>query len=381
MKRSHWLILLLAVLLPSMATHATDQPRRYSVGGVPHIVHPEGWRKAPVDLLLRRAIGQASGDDRYVFSSIGGVAVDQAGRLYVLDTMGYRVQVYRQDGSYLRTVGRQGAGPGELQGPQTVLLPGNGQVAVTDYLTNKMIFFDTLGTYLRELVLPPTSLPVSARMTADGDLLGQLGRYEVRDEAPWMGYAVSKVDPDSGVVLTTYLEKLSRFDPTTFDLLDNSISYALCPEERVLACALDDRRFVIQRFELDAAPSLVIKKTVKPVEKTEEEMAEERNRAETRRSMKGGAGAGVPYYPDPFRPIVVGLGVDSHGRIWAQLGTEARGNPPRFEVFTADGEYVGSVVVEGLTEQVRFEFWGDTVIGYDTDPDDFVKVYVLTVHG
>jgi hypothetical protein len=149
----------------------------------------------------------------------------------------------------------------------------------------------------------------------------------------------------------------------------------------VFTCALDGRQFVIERFEPDGTPSLVIEKAVKPVEKAKEELAQEKNRAETRRNMKGGAGAGVPFHPDRYRPIVVGLGVDSHGRLWAQLGTEPRGNPPRFEVFTGEGEYLGQTVVEGLTQQVRFEFWGDTVIGYDTDPDDFVKVYVLTVEG
>lgn len=68
-----------------------------------------GWRLVP-----ERIIGPQLGDSS-MFEDPNALAVDRAGTLYVMERRRPRVHVVTGDGHYLRTLGRQGAGPGEFQ--------------------------------------------------------------------------------------------------------------------------------------------------------------------------------------------------------------------------------------------------------------------------
>jgi hypothetical protein len=62
-------------------------------------------------------IGALEGDGPELFGEIGDVAVDGEGRIYVLEEQAHEIRVFGPDGSHLRTIGRQGGGPGELNVP------------------------------------------------------------------------------------------------------------------------------------------------------------------------------------------------------------------------------------------------------------------------
>jgi sugar lactone lactonase YvrE len=78
------------------------------------------------------------------------VAVDSArGLLYVCDTGGHRVQVYDLAGAKLiRTIGKRGNGPGELNYPEGVTVGKDGRVYVVDALNFRYQVFDADGKFL-----------------------------------------------------------------------------------------------------------------------------------------------------------------------------------------------------------------------------------------
>ncbi|HEX6693790.1 MAG TPA: 6-bladed beta-propeller [Longimicrobiales bacterium] len=81
-------------------------------------------------------LGGSAADPKNQFSVVRGVDVDQAGRIYVLDSYAYRVRVYDRNGTFIRDIGRRGEGPGEfsrLRGPQP-FAHGNGVAVVGDTL-------------------------------------------------------------------------------------------------------------------------------------------------------------------------------------------------------------------------------------------------------
>jgi len=90
--------------------------------------------------------------------------VDQAGRIYVSDTGGFRIQQYDAEGKYLRTFGRQGDSPGEHVRPKGVAVDRAGRVYVVDAAAQVVQIFDAEGRILmyfgepnedaRSLVLP-----------------------------------------------------------------------------------------------------------------------------------------------------------------------------------------------------------------------------------
>jgi len=59
-----------------------------------------------------------------------------------------QIKVFEPDGGFLRTIGREGAGPGEFYAPVLIAVRGN-VLAVHDIRNSRTSVFDTSGAYLR----------------------------------------------------------------------------------------------------------------------------------------------------------------------------------------------------------------------------------------
>ena len=84
--------------------------------GVIRVVNPaEGlWEVGePWRLLPELVLGEIEGAEAEVFASISGLAVDDAGRIYVLDRQANELRIFSPEGGHIRSVGRPGEGPGE----------------------------------------------------------------------------------------------------------------------------------------------------------------------------------------------------------------------------------------------------------------------------
>ena len=92
--------------LPNGAVHVQN-------GVVGQIRKSVNWR--PVELLRLGAVDDT--DLTYVFGDVWDVTLDRAGRLYVLDRQSKDVRVFAETGEHIRTLGREGGGPGELNTP------------------------------------------------------------------------------------------------------------------------------------------------------------------------------------------------------------------------------------------------------------------------
>lgn len=102
------------------------------------------WRLTP-DLR----IGTMEGDGPDLFGQITSLAVDGAGRIYVLDGQAQEVRVFGPDGAHIRTFGRKGAGPGELARALRIEFGPDGNLWVADPENNRVSVFDTTGRYVK----------------------------------------------------------------------------------------------------------------------------------------------------------------------------------------------------------------------------------------
>ena len=78
------------------------------------------------------SIGEVEGREEYMFSQIGNLAVDDEENIYVLDRKEFHIKVFDKDGEYLRTFGRKGQGPGELNRPSSILITPQNEIMVED---------------------------------------------------------------------------------------------------------------------------------------------------------------------------------------------------------------------------------------------------------
>jgi sugar lactone lactonase YvrE len=86
------------------------------------------------------------GDDGFLRPT--GLAVNKKEKLlYVVDTLGHRVDVFDLSGKKLFSFGKQGSGEGEFNFPTDITLDAAGSVYVLDALNFRVQIFDKQGTF------------------------------------------------------------------------------------------------------------------------------------------------------------------------------------------------------------------------------------------
>ena len=155
------------------------------------------WR-----LVEELRLGNVMGDGPEGFGDIHDIAVDPTGRIYVLDVGSKEVRAFGRDGAYLRTMARDGQGPGEIRyesfANQRITWRPPGQLWVGDGY--QLTVVDTLGYGLRRYpgkrplgLFLPGEVPMSSRVIAagtDGSVFSVVSvrvREPVREREPIEG--------------------------------------------------------------------------------------------------------------------------------------------------------------------------------------------------
>lgn len=84
-------------------------------------VHRIDWR-----------VGDDPSEEATSFGRVSGLARDDGGRLFVADDRNHRVAVFNAAGELRYTIGRQGAGPGEMPNPCCLAVDPSGRLRVRD---------------------------------------------------------------------------------------------------------------------------------------------------------------------------------------------------------------------------------------------------------
>jgi DNA-binding beta-propeller fold protein YncE len=120
--------------------------------GKGHVVvkfSPEG----KVLLTLGKAGEPGAGPDR--FNQPSDVAIAPNGDIFVADGHGgetnARIVKFDKDGKFLKTWGKKGSGPGELDTPHALAFDSKGRLFVGDRNNNRIQVFDQDGRYLEEM--------------------------------------------------------------------------------------------------------------------------------------------------------------------------------------------------------------------------------------
>ena len=112
------------------------------VDGIPHILNttqpPQGVQTVELEELWR-AGGE---EDEVFFGFIGKVCCDEQDNIYILDSQVCQVYVYAPEGRLLRTLFREGDGPGEVRRPRNMALLGDGTVGVIQEFPGRMVRVD-----------------------------------------------------------------------------------------------------------------------------------------------------------------------------------------------------------------------------------------------
>ena len=150
-----------------------------------------------------------------------GVAVDARGNIAILDMSAFRVVVFDSTGRFVRSMGHEGAGPGEFNAPDAVAVLPDGSVAVHDFRKRGLEWFDPTGK-------PAGFRPLSASFQGGRIILSATGAF------------IPTRTTDRGAGLARYrLLRISETDTVTLveqaQALGESAFYESCAVSMTLA--------------------------------------------------------------------------------------------------------------------------------------------------
>jgi len=122
--------------------------------------------------------GKDEGPEAFYSVSERTVGVDSAGRIYVLDTDGHRLLVFDGDGGHLRTLGREGEGPGEISWPIRLNVKPDGTTLIDDIGRGSVHGYDAGGEPLTET---EELVPDDRRIWGGGGFFSSISTIEEED--------------------------------------------------------------------------------------------------------------------------------------------------------------------------------------------------------
>jgi hypothetical protein len=304
---------------------------------------------------LWRAGGE---DDEIFFGSVAAIRTDPDGNILLLDGQLSEVQVYTPDGEHLRTLFREGDGPGEIRQPNDMFVAADGTVCALTGFPGKIVKVAPdgtpagqtsfsrgdggqvpMGVLNRGFDMPEGILLVGIRMVFSGSITSQT-------------FFLSLCS-DEGVEKTALVEKQNDIDYSDFVMTEMGLDFvwsrvAVGPQGNVFV-APERNIYEIQVFDKTGALVRTFNRDYTQSPRTQEEKKAAQQILE----------AIAAYYPRPphsyetekTQAAIAGMWVTEDGRLWVQTGDADKDTPEGtwvvLDVWSPDGKFEKQVALPG----------------------------------
>jgi len=336
---------------------------------------PDTLRIEVVDTL-----GVMMGDSAYVFGNITDATMTPDGRLLVLDGLKSRIGVFDEGLEPLGFAGRSGSGPGEYQYPRSFALLDDGGLAVCDWAGRSITYLDgemEVDTIVSDFVriAPDRIVPCPG-----GNYVGMSLEHGVEDGRPVGENFIARFgrSTEPEVVYCSYPMRFSVAEDGDLNVHTTGLAWDTGPDGSVWVAVVSDSTWGFTGYSPEGDTILAESREWERVEKSEEELEEGLVHESLSTSNESGSSVNRDRrYEDIglYREAVSSLDVDGQGRIWVGQGWT---DMPVFDVYSPGGELLFVATIPGMENQDGLSFCFDQgMIGFDTQPDDYPKVYLL----
>jgi hypothetical protein len=294
------------------------------------------YKKDIVSFEEELQIGSADKSDKYIFSSIDGLDVDDNGHIYVLDGRAAEAKVFSQDGEYLRSIGGRGQGPGEMQRPLFLQITADNELVVQDYATQHFIYFSLDGQFLRQRANWKTEHPAQpVKIDQQGNLIG----LEILAPPPMGGKVLRRYNSNFQLIMTLAEQPPDLTARTEYNFLRPTFYFDIFANDNIILGHSE-------KYELDILnpEGKLIKKILKKHRRMrirDDDKDFYRERYES--FIKIG---GELNFPDHF-PCFCDLAVDDKGRIFVKTFEREKSKKDTFyfDLFDEEGKYLAKMPI------------------------------------
>ena len=332
-----------------------------------------------VDTLYLSAvdtIGVEMGDESQVFAFLVACGYTSEGNIAVLDGQKASLQLFDPTGEELMTIGNSGQGPGEYQMALGMAITGNGYI-LSDIAGSKIIRYNSDGSFRDEVtdfgMMPPSRISgtVSDNYLAQHIILNLEGEDAPHAEIIFASFTDSS---EADIVYESY-----DLDMQGGMLRANTqLSIAGGVNGEAILAEQSDSIFKLVSFAPDGSEIFRIEEEWDRIPLSEEELAEEELSISM---MMTDEGSSIERNREPrtdeYRTIIEGVGIDNQGRIWVSMGDTGA---PYFRVYSPVGDLLNIAVPDGsIAERADYMISPNGFLAYDSDPDDWPKIYLIEV--
>ncbi len=356
--------LALLSFLTALAASAQDKWKGTIVkeGDVTIVKNPkEPLYKTPVlELKEDLSLGGPKAQGDYAFGEVRAFVVDDAGSIYVLDTKSDHIKVFDRAGKYVRTIGRKGQGPGELDRPRMLSInrPG-GELAVLE-LSRRMSFFKLDGTFLRHVSFKGI-WALYGHVDSRGNIYVTEGLVDPKDPH----YELKKLGPDASFI--AMLAQSPAPKPANFNPFSAVGYWRMGPHDTIVYGY--PATYEIQVFGADNLK--VARKFTRdydPVAVTAEE------REEQEKDIPQGAGIVLDF--SKYHAAFYRFFLSDLGHVIVQTWEKTPDGKFVFDIFDAEGRFIGRVPLKPAgIEILKGKYYA---LEEDEDGYQLVKRYAVT---
>ena len=314
-----------------------------------HNSGPAGWPDTSGWRLVEtgRLVASDSGEEAIV--NPAGIAVDPAGRLYVEDRAPPGIKVFDRSGAYIRTIGREGDGPGEYRSP--IMAIHDAHLIVQDPNLARLTIYDTSGALLKSW---PSACCHYRSIAVDGE--GRIMVAAPSETRPEFSAAFLRFTVDGQAIDTVWVPKGGEqgfweveirggrmrmgipYSPTDLE--------AFTPDGMLAHAWSADYRYAIIRPPHDTVR--IVSKAWTPVERPESQRRARFDEIVKHQTRQLGAEAVARHFhfediPATAMPMS-GLDIDPAGYAWVSAFTGDTVHNA-YDVFDSEGVFLGRVSV------------------------------------
>ena len=354
--------LAMLITLPSIrATAEVEHVRNTEPAHPPRTVQlEESWR--------------VGGDDgELLFGAIVEAISDPDGNVYLLDHHLKQVEVIAPDGEHLRTLSREGDGPGEIRNPRDMVYLPDGRIGLAELFPSKLITLTREGVPRATINLgtggsePETGFRATLSCSRRGDTFLFAGQHSVpSDTGQDRVQSLCMLDA-TGKETARLREATTVLDFAKGVLVEKEILRcfllvnAVGPDGRVYV-PRDRETYAIEVYAPDGTLERVIERDLPNRKRTEREMRRIRTVFEaTARQIE----IEIQFDVEPTNQLIADLFVDSENRLWVQHARSGDDPPDgvlmRYDLFDPSGQYLQEmhIACEGNAAFDGIEFLPD----------------------
>jgi hypothetical protein len=332
----------------------------------------------PYDTLqIVDSIGVLYGDSNYVFGSITDVDRGLQGEIYVLDSKRNCILVFSQDGDFIYQIGRYGEGPGEFNAPSSLEITGDGSICVVN--ANQWSRFNSEREYVDAELLDNSSIMQMESYGSD-EIVGIVNELALINAGMSVGRRIAmwnEFDPNQYLNVYYQADYIANVPDDIFEIDLYHYVKLIIIEDIIYVAPEPLIEPLIICYNGDGTPRDTLLLPYSAVEKTAEDIAEEKSFIEGTLYSATSGERSIEWEPYPYRAMIGELGTDSLGRLWVQRAFD---DVAAFDIIDPDSlEIVGTVVIPEIDDVMNWEFYisEDGFLGVQKYEYEYPIVYII----